>query len=135
LIAKFNDQCPLDVFIGNASISDHSGPNKSADGLYDLTLQVNVIACHILLKRLLTAAVPPKRICVTSSGAHKMPKDKIDLTNLNFEKEEWAWPKAYSRSKLLEIMLCVGAFHKGLIPATTTVLCFCPGFIATAIGS
>lgn len=64
-----------------------------------------------------------------------MPKDKIDLTNLNFEKEEWAWPKAYSRSKLLEIMLCVGAFHKGLIPATTTVLCFCPGFIATAIGS
>jgi len=134
-MAKFNDQNPLDVFIGNASISDYNGQSKTADGKFDLTLQVNVIACHILLKKMLTATVPPKRICVTASGAHKMANDKIDLANLNFENEEWVWSKAYCRSKLMEIMLCVGAFYKGLIPATTTVLCFCPGFIDTKLGS
>jgi len=134
-MAKFNDTNPLDVFMSNASITDYNGPNKSADGVYDLTLQVNVIACHILLKRLLRAAVPPKRICVTASGAHKMAKEKIDLANLNFENEEWTWTKSYCRSKLMEIMLCVGAFHKGLLPATTTLLCFCPGYIATKLGA
>jgi len=85
------------------------------------------------LKRLLTAAAPPKRICVTASGAHKYVKETLDLANLNFENEEFGWFKAYSRSKLMEIMLCVGAFHKGLVPATTTLLAYCPGYVSTKL--
>jgi len=73
VMAHFNEANPLDVFMSNASITDSSGPNKSACGKYDLSFMVNVISCHILLKKMLTApaAAIPKRICITSSGIHK----------------------------------------------------------------
>jgi len=137
LMAHFNEANPLDVFMSNASITDSGETqNKSACGKYDRTFMVNVIACHILLKKMLTTAPAaiPKRICVTSSGIHKQTKDPVDSGNFNYEKGDWSWFKAYSLSKLLEIMLTVAFFEKGLIPATTTVLTFCPGHIATNLG-
>jgi len=101
-----------------------------------MTFMVNVIACHIILKKILTGpkACIPKRIVVTASGLHKKAVEPVDTGNFNFEKGDYTWMKAYSLSKLLEIMLTVACFEKGMIPATTTMLSFCPGHIGTNLG-
>jgi len=68
---------------------------------------VNVVACHIILKKMLTGppATVPKKICVTASGLHKKAMNPVDVDNFNFEKGEFDSFKAYCLSKCLEIML------------------------------
>jgi len=138
VMAHFNEANPLDVFMNNAGIwtSKDGGLQKSACGKFEQTFMANVIAVHILLKKMLTGppATVPKKIVVTSSGGHKMHKEPIDVDNFNFEKGEHSPSKAYSQSKLLVIMLEVAYFEKGMIPATTTMLSFCPGWIGTNMG-
>jgi len=52
---------------------------------------VNVVACHIILKKMLTGppATVPKKICVTASGLHKKAMNPVDVDNFNFEKGEF----------------------------------------------
>ena len=85
---------------------------------------VNVIACHILLKKMLIApdATIQKRICFDDE--------------FNFENTlEYKWIKAYCKSELLEIMTAVGFYEKGMIPAATTMLTFRPGNVVTGMSS
>lgn len=101
----------LDVLWNNAGVMVPPNGSQTKQG-YELQYGVNNIA-HFLLTHFLrpvletTAKSVPKSsvrvIWVASSAADAAPNPAIDLTNMDYHREEGAWTK-YSRSKAASVV-------------------------------
>ncbi|KAJ4033199.1 short-chain alcohol dehydrogenase [Fusarium oxysporum] len=101
----------LDVLWNNAGVMIPPEGSKTKQG-YELQYGVNNIA-HFLLTLLLrpaleaAAASAPKNsvrvVWVASSAADAAPNPAVDLTNMDYHREEGAWMK-YSRSKAASVI-------------------------------
>ena len=109
----------LDVLINNAAIFDSIGPRKNADGRFELTFAVNVIAPFVITYQILQHAFQckhfVKKVINTSSISHTdcyHHLQKLDYNNLQFENDlKWTSFNSYGLSKQLVIMFTRGFFH------------------------
>ena len=117
----------LDVLAHNAGLSSRHR-RVTADGI-ERTLAVNHLApyllTHELIDRLRVSA--PSRIVVTTSGIHR--RASLDVSDLQFEEEDYDALEAYARSKLANVAftielatrledVTVNCFHPGFVPST-----------------
>ena len=118
----------IDVLVNNAGLV--SGRRRlSADG-YELTFAVNHLApfllTNLLLDRLRESGAG--RVVTTSSGAHH--GGLIDLDDLQLERGRFSGNRAYSNSKLANVLFTRElARREGAIAAN----CFHPGVIRTRL--
>ncbi|CAI7609154.1 hypothetical protein N7533_000553 [Penicillium manginii] len=101
----------LDVLWNNAGVMVPPEGSRTKQG-YELQYGVNNIAhfllTHFLRPALETAAKQAPRnsvrvIWVSSSAADAAPNPAVDLTNMDYQREEGAWMK-YSRSKAASVI-------------------------------
>ena len=136
LISTFDPEKsrPLDCLINNAAIFEPNGRKKSADGRFERTFMVNVLAPFYLTSKVLEAGIEPNRIIITSSISHSdcyHHLKKLDYDNLQFEKGGWSNFDSYGLSKLLVLMMSRGIYHSGALPASTTLINMDPGTVNT----
>jgi NAD(P)-dependent dehydrogenase (short-subunit alcohol dehydrogenase family) len=122
----------LDVLVNNAgSVSD--ARQVTGDGL-EQTFAVNHLG-YFLLTHLLLDLVEksaPSRIVNVSSVGHY--RGELDFDNLQYERGGYAIMKAYSRSKLGNVLFTVELARR-LAGKGVTVNCLHPGAVATNIWS
>lgn len=123
----------VDLLINNAGLIAPPGRHKSADG-YELTIAVNHLApfllTNLLLERLTASA--PSRIVTVASQAHRGAT--IDPAQLGEAPADWSPFRAYSRSKLCNILF-TRALAGRLGGSGVMTACLHPGVVATGIAS
>lgn len=120
----------LDLLVNNAgSVSDTRV--LTPDGL-EQTFAVNHLGYFLLTKLLLDLVErsAPARIVNVASIGHR--KGDLDFDDLHYEKGGYWIMKAYSRSKLANVLF-TRELAKRLDPAKVTVNCLHPGAVATNI--
>lgn len=126
---------PLQVLINNAGIFSIGEPLKFSKDGYETHLQVNHLAPALLSVLLLPYLIKgsPSRIVNVNSTMHYVCT--VDTNNMNFDlgKGEFTSLKAYSISKLAQVMFC-SILHKHL-PAEVgiSVVCVSPGSVQTNV--
>ena len=125
LASAANDLGPYDVVIHNAGIGGGVAERAvTADGL-ERIFQVNVVAPYIL-----TALMPvPSRAIYLTSGLEA--DGTWEPGDLQWESREWIGMKAYSDSKLHDLML---AFEVAARHPEAIVNAVDPGWIKTELG-
>jgi NAD(P)-dependent dehydrogenase (short-subunit alcohol dehydrogenase family) len=124
-------RCPrVDVLVNNAGLISPQY-RKSADG-YELTFAVNHLAPFLLTNLLLDRikASAPARIVTVASLAHRGAR--LDLDDID-QKRDWASLRAYSRSKLCNILF-TRELARRLEGTGVVTACLHPGLVATRIG-
>jgi retinol dehydrogenase-12/retinol dehydrogenase-13 len=94
----------LSVLVNNAGLLLRKR-RSTADG-FEMTFGVNHLG-HFLLTELLRdllARGAPSRVVVVASAAHKSARRGLDFDDLNLERSRYRGYKAYSRSKLANIL-------------------------------
>jgi NAD(P)-dependent dehydrogenase (short-subunit alcohol dehydrogenase family) len=133
LALEFRETHPrLDVLVNNAGTVSPSRV-MTADGL-ELTFAVNHLA-HFLLTNLLLdllRASGPARIVNVSSIAHR--NATMDFDNLQFERGGYTLLRAYSRSKLANVLF-TRELARRLGDSAVTANCLHPGAVSTNIWS
>ncbi len=120
----------LDVLVNNAgTVNEHRTLTK--DGI-ESTFAVNHLGYFLLTNLLLDLLVKsaPSRIVVVSSAAHY--RGTMDLEDLGFEKGGYGIMKAYTRSKLANVMM-TRSLAKRLEGKGVLVNALHPGGVATGI--
>lgn len=116
----------IDVLINNAGVF-RARREISADGI-EYTLAVNHLAPFLLTNLLMEMIRSCRaRVVTTSSIAHK--SGKIDFGDLQFEKRRYGGIKAYSQSKLANILFTKELANK--LEGRGTANCFHPGGVRT----
>lgn len=133
---------PIDAVIGNAGIQLNSA-QRSAQGL-ERTFAVNHLAHYLLILRLLPTMAKSGRVILTSSGTHDAERETgipsprhADATRLAFPdrdpeldlKPGTAGRRAYSTSKLCNLMTVRELAHRTIDRPDLTLLAFDPGFV------
>jgi len=133
---------PIDVFIGNAGIQLNA-PNRSVQG-FELTFATNHLAHYLLIRRLVDQLTPSGRIILTSSGTHD-PAQATGIPGPNHaDAQRLAHPdqdpaldrqaglagrRAYSTSKLCNLMTIRELARRRSDRPELTILAFDPGFV------
>jgi NAD(P)-dependent dehydrogenase (short-subunit alcohol dehydrogenase family) len=117
---------PFDAVIHNAGVGSGSSPTRTltGDGL-ELIFQVNVLAPYLL-----TALLPrPARLVYLTSGLES--GGEADLDDLQRERRPWSGMRAYSDSKLYDVVLAfaVARHWPGVLANAVD-----PGWIKTRMG-
>lgn len=121
----------LDVLVNNAGVFS-AQHRQTEDGL-EYTLAVNHLAPFLLTNLLLgrlQAAGPGARVVTTSSVAHKGAS--MDFGDLQFERRQYGGIRAYSQSKLANILF-TRELAKRLDPGHVAANCFHPGGVRTGL--
>src|SRR5918992_3558000 len=133
LADEFKEASPrLDVLINNAGVF-RSKRLTSADGI-EMTFAVNHLAYFLLTHLLLDVleASAPSRIVNVSSGAQS--NGTIDFDDLQGENKEYKGTKAYSQSKLANVLFTYELARR-LEGTGVTANCLHPGAVRTSFGS
>lgn len=133
---------PIDVLIGNAGIQLNA-PKRSAQG-YELTFATNHLAHYLLVRRLADQIARSGRIILTSSGTHD-PAHETGIPAPRHANALWlAYPdrdpeldpkpgvagrRAYSTSKLCNLMTIRELARRHSDRPDLTILAFDPGFV------
>ncbi len=129
----FNTHYPkLDILINNAGLVLGNNRQTSSEG-YELTLAINHLGPFLLTRLLFDKLILSEeaRIINVASAAYKMAKP--DFKNLQLEKD-YSPMKAYSNSKLFNIMFTRELARRlGSHPNITTN-CVHPGVVGTNFG-
>ncbi|KAJ8539243.1 hypothetical protein K7X08_013495 [Anisodus acutangulus] len=126
---------PLNVLINNAGIYSIGQPQKKSEDGYETHLQVNHLAPALLSVLLLPSLQrgSPSRIVNVNSLMHII--GSVDSQDMNFltKKNKFASRKAYSSSKLAQVMF--SSMLQKHLPADTKihVLCVEPGAVRTNV--
>jgi len=125
LAAAANDLGPFDAIIHNAGIGGGTGARAlTADGL-EVIFHTNVVAPYLL-----TALMPvPQRLVYLTSGLEA--DGTWEPGDLQWEDRPWRGMKAYSDSKLHDLMF---AFEMAARHPESIVNAVDPGWIQTAMG-
>lgn len=116
----------IDVLINNAGVF-RARREISADGI-EYTLAVNHLAPFLLTNLLMEMIRACRaRVVTTSSIAHK--SGRIDFGDLQFEKRRYGGIRAYSQSKLANILFTKELANK--LEGRGTANCFHPGGVRT----
>lgn len=121
----------LDVLINNAGVF-HARHVTTVDGI-EYTFAVNHLAPFLLTNLLLDIikASAPSRIITTSSVAHK-GAHIVDFDDIQFEKRSYSGIKAYSQSKLANILFTRELAERLRGSSSgVTANCFHPGGVRT----
>jgi NAD(P)-dependent dehydrogenase (short-subunit alcohol dehydrogenase family) len=104
--AQVNALGRADAVIHNAGVGYRSpGRVATVDGLAE------VFAVNVLAPYLLTALItPPARLVYLSSGMHR--GGDPDLTDPQWDRRRWNGPRAYSDSKLFDVLLAFGVARR-----------------------
>ncbi|CAO3674705.1 unnamed protein product [Umbelopsis ramanniana] len=102
-------QQPIDILVNNAGLQ--SNEKKTTKDGYEMTWQVNYLSSTFLTTRLLLPLLEQAgkdrgkraKVINITSGMHKMVKD-LDLDDINFDKNEYDYTEAYTKSKLAQIL-------------------------------
>jgi retinol dehydrogenase 14 len=132
LADEFKEAYPrLDVLINNAGVF-RSKRLTSADGI-EMTFAVNHLAYFLLTNLLLDVleASAPSRIVNVSSGAQS--NGTIDFDDLQGENKEYKGTKAYSQSKLANVLFTYELARR-LEGTGVTANCLHPGAVRTSFG-
>jgi NAD(P)-dependent dehydrogenase (short-subunit alcohol dehydrogenase family) len=124
LAEAVNDHGRFDAVIHNAGIGYRERREGTEDGL-EHVFQINVLAPYVLTA-LITA---PDRLVYLSSGLHR--SGEVALDDLDFTRRRWSGMRAYSDSKLLDVLL---AFAVARHRPSTTSNAVEPGWVATKMG-
>jgi NAD(P)-dependent dehydrogenase (short-subunit alcohol dehydrogenase family) len=129
--ARIAEVCPrVDVLVNNAgTVYDQ---RKVTDDGYEATWQVNHLSGFLLTELLRDRLVPGSRVVITSSTGHH--QGTMDLDDVGFERGGYGIMRAYSRSKLANV-LHTRWLARELEPVGVTVNCLHPGAVATDIWS
>jgi len=132
LAAELLERCPrIDVLANNAG---GIFPRRvvTEDG-HELTFQVNHLAPFLLtaLLRERLVATPGARVITTSSVGNN--GGRVDLDDLDWERRRWSGLRAYTTSKL-ENILFTRELARRLEGTGVTAVCFHPGNIASDFG-
>lgn len=119
----------LDVLVNNAGVF-HASRITTIDGI-EYTFAVNHLAPFLLTNLLLDLikASAPSRIITTSSVAHRGARI-VDFDDIQFEKRSYSGIKAYSQSKLANILF-TRELAERLGGTGVTANCFHPGGVRT----
>jgi NAD(P)-dependent dehydrogenase (short-subunit alcohol dehydrogenase family) len=122
----------LDVLINNAGTV--SPERRTTEDGYELTFAVNHLAAFLLTNLLfdLLHSSAPARIVTVSSAAHR--SGQLDFDNLHYEKGGYAQLRAYSRSKLANVLF-TRELARRWSGSGVTANCLHPGAVATNIWS
>lgn len=124
LAAQANHLGPFDAVIHNAGVGDREGRVETVDGLE------HIFAINVLAPYLLTALIDqPKRLVYLSSGMHRYGEP--DLTDLQWKRRRWNGSRAYSDSKLFDVMLAFAMARRWPAVRSNAVD---PGWVATKMG-
>ena len=129
----FNTHYPrLDVLVNNAGLILGKERETTSDDI-EMTLAINHLATFLLTRLLLDKllASPGARVVNVSSAAYKMAKP--DFSDLQMEKDYSPW-KAYSNSKLFNIMFTHELARRLKPHPSVTTNCLHPGVIASGFG-
>lgn len=133
---------PIDALIGNAGIQLNA-PQRSAQG-FDLTFATNHLAHYLLIRRLADHISTSGRIILTSSGTHDPAEETGIPAPRHANAERLAYPerdpeldkaagvagrRAYSTSKLCNLMTIRELAHRRSDRPDLTILAFDPGFV------
>ncbi|KAJ6393038.1 hypothetical protein OIU77_022505 [Salix suchowensis] len=120
---------PLQVLINNAGMFSMGEPQKFSKDGYETHLQVNFLAPAMLSILLLPSLVKgsPSRIINVNSIMHYMGFVDTDDMNFTLGKEKFNSTKAYSSSKLAQIMFYSVLQKRLPLEAGISVLCVSPG--------
>lgn len=129
--ARIAEVCPrIDVLVNNAG-TVHDQRTVTGDG-YEATWQVNHLGGFLLTELLRDHLVPGSRVVTTASASHY--QGTMDLDDVGFERGGYGILRAYSRSKLANV-LHTRWLAGELEPVGVTVNCVQPGTVATGIWS
>lgn len=133
---------PIDAFIGNAGIQLNAS-KRSVQG-YELTFATNHLAHYLLVRRLTDIIAPAGRVILTSSGTHDPahetgipPPHHADAMRLAYPDTDpqrdanagVAGRRAYSTSKLCNLMTIRELAARTTDRPDLTILAFDPGFV------
>lgn len=126
---------PLHLLINNAGIFSIGEPQRFSKDGYETHLQVNHLAPSLLSVLLLPSLIKgyPSRIINMNSTMHYI--GFVDASDMNFAsgKREFTSKKAYSSSKLAQLMFS-SILHKRLpADAEISVICVSPGIVRTNV--
>jgi retinol dehydrogenase 14 len=121
----------LDVLINNAGATSPTR-KLSADGI-EMTVAGNHLVPALLTALLLDLlkASAPSRIVNVSSEVHA--RARMDMNDLQFERGNYSWGRAYAQSKLLMNAYTFELAHR-LEGTGVTANCLHPGVVATNLG-
>ena len=129
--ARIGEVCPrIDVLVNNAG-TVYDQRTVTGDG-FEATWQVNHLGGFLLTELLRDRLVPGSRVVTTSSAGHF--QGTMDLDDVGFEHGGYGIMRAYSRSKLANV-LHTRWLARELEPVGVTVNCLHPGAVATDIWS
>ena len=129
--ARIAEVCPrIDVLVNNAG-AVYDRRTVTGDG-HEATWQVNHLSGFLLTELLRDRFVPGSRVVTTASASHY--QGTMDLDDVGFERGGYGILRAYSRSKLANV-LHTRWLARELEPVGVTVNCLHPGAVATGIWS
>ena len=120
----------IDVLVDNAG-TVHDRRTVTGDG-FEATWQVNHLGGYLLTELLRDRLGAGSRVVITSSVGHY--QGTMDLDDVGFERGGYGIMRAYSRSKLANV-LHTRWLARELEPVGVTVNCLHPGSVATDIWS
>ncbi len=132
-VKKFKEKyVRLDVLINNHGVIP-SKKSLTEDGI-ESAFAINHLGYFLLTNLLLDVikASSPARIINVCSGSYAAIR-KIRLDDYNFDKRRYSWFKAYSETKLYNVMFTLDLADR-LKGTNVTVNTFTPGFILTNLG-
>jgi NAD(P)-dependent dehydrogenase (short-subunit alcohol dehydrogenase family) len=115
---------PYDAVIHNAGVGAADARHRTADG-YDRIFAVNVLGPYLL-----TALMPlPPRLVYLTSGLESA--GRVNLDDLQWERQAWDGMQAYSDSKLCDVLLAFAIARRYPWLRSNAVD---PGWIKTKLG-
>jgi NAD(P)-dependent dehydrogenase (short-subunit alcohol dehydrogenase family) len=127
--ARVGQFCPrIDVLVNNAG-RVYDRRTVTGDG-FEATWQVNHLGGFLLTELLRDRLGAGSRVVITSSAGHY--QGTMDLDDIDFERGGYGIMRAYSRSKLANV-LHTRWLATELEPTGVTVNCLHPGAVATDI--
>jgi NAD(P)-dependent dehydrogenase (short-subunit alcohol dehydrogenase family) len=115
---------PFGAIIHNAGVGDRERRIETVDGLE------HVFAINVLAPYLLTALITqPKRLVYLSSGMHLYGDQ--DLADLQWKRRPWNGSRAYSDSKLFDVVMAFALARRWPEVKSNAVN---PGWVATKMG-
>ncbi|WP_030543389.1 SDR family NAD(P)-dependent oxidoreductase [Streptomyces albus] len=116
---------PFDVVIHNAGVGGGAAWRSVTEDKLERIFQTNVLAPYLL-----TALMPrPRRLVYLTSGLEA--DGTADLDDLQYERRPWDGMKAYSDSKLLDVVLAFAVARRWTGTLSNAVD---PGWIRTRMG-